>query len=64
MYLLTVIDWMTRWLEGFPLMNVMAEECANAFKIEWVACYGVPADIMSDHGRQFTSALWSHMAAT
>ena len=63
-YLLTVIDRSTRWPEAIPLRDITAKECAEQFLLHWVARYGLPSDIISDRGRQFTSALWAHLAET
>jgi hypothetical protein len=59
MYLLTVVDRATRWLEALPLRGVTAAECAEAFIAGWVARYGVPNSLVSDRGVQFASALWA-----
>lgn len=61
-YLLTVIDRSTRWPEAFPLSDIRAETCARAFVAGWVARFGVPQELTSDRGKQFTSALWASMA--
>jgi cleavage and polyadenylation specificity factor subunit 1 len=61
-YLLTVIDRTTRWPEAFPLADITAVSCARAFIRGWVSRFGVPLNITSDRGRQFTSALWDAMA--
>jgi hypothetical protein len=57
-YLLTMVDRTTRWLEAVPLRSMEAAACANAFIGTWVACYGVPAVVTTDRGRQFTSGVW------
>ena len=61
-YLLTVMDRTTRWPEAIPLVGITAQECARAFIGDWVSRYGVPLEMTSDRGRQFTSSLWSAMA--
>ena len=38
-----------------------ATDCANALLRVWISRFGVPGDITSDQGRQFTSSLWSEM---
>ena len=63
-YLFTVIDRHSRWPEAFPLRGITAEECANQFLHGWVARFGLPEDITSDRGRQFTSALWRKLCET
>ena len=60
-YLLTVVDRFSRWMEAVPLASITAEACATALLRHWVARYGVPATIVSDQGRQFTSGLWREL---
>ncbi|GFN78285.1 Pol polyprotein [Plakobranchus ocellatus] len=60
-YLFTVIDRFTRWPEAVPLPDAQASTCATALLHHWVARFGVPEDIASDRGRQFTSALWTQL---
>ncbi|GFR69534.1 Gag-pol polyprotein [Elysia marginata] len=45
-YLFTIIDWYTSWPK--------ASTCATVLLRRWVARFGVPEDITSDRGRQFT----------
>jgi cleavage and polyadenylation specificity factor subunit 1 len=63
-YLLTVVDRYTRWPEAIPLPDVRTETVASAFAANWIARYGIPSDISSDRGPQFTSALWAGLAQT
>jgi len=58
-YLLTIIDRSTRWVEAVPLRNMEASTCTDAFIANWVARFGVPGTVTTDRGTQFTSALWS-----
>lgn len=58
-YLFTIIDRFTRWPEAIPLPDAHASTCAAALVHHWIARFGVPEDITSDRGRQFTSALWT-----
>ena len=62
-YLFTVIDRFTRWPEAVPLPDAQASTCASALLHHWVARFGVPEDITSDRGRQFTSALWTQLSS-
>ncbi|KAI0241039.1 hypothetical protein LSAT2_002963, partial [Lamellibrachia satsuma] len=54
-YLFTVVDRFTRWAEAIPLVDAQTTTCARAFAAHWVARFGVPADMTSDRGSQFTS---------
>ncbi len=59
-HILTIIDRTTRWPEACPLRGTSAEEVLQAFITTWVARYGVPSQITSDRGVQFTSGVWQN----
>ena len=61
-HLLTVIDRFTRWPEAIPLAQTDTAAIGRAFALHWVARFGVPSDITSDRGAQFTSAIWRAIA--
>ena len=63
-HLLTVIDRFTRWPEAIPLSQTDAAAIGSAFPLHWVARFGVPTDITSDRGPQFTSEIWRALAET
>ena len=58
-YLLTVVDRSTRWVEAIPLRNMEASTCVDNFISGWVARFGVPATVTTDRGTQFTSSVWA-----
>ena len=60
-YLFTIVDRYTRWPDAIPMREMKAEDCAKAFLRHWIAHYGVPGDLTSDRGRQFTSHLWQNL---
>lgn len=55
-YLMTMVDQSSRWLEAAPLKDMEAYSCVTALLQHWIACFGVPAAITTDRGRQLTSA--------
>ncbi len=57
-YLLTMIDRSTRWVEAIPLHNITAELVLDTFVAEWVARFGLPRQVTTDRGTQFTSGTW------
>ena len=63
-HLLTVIDRFTRWPEAIPLSQTDAAAIGSAFALQWVARFGVPTDITSDRGPQFTSEIWRALTET
>lgn len=58
-YLFTIIDRFTRWPEAIPLPDAHASTCAKALVHHWISRFGVPENITSDRGGQFTSTLWA-----
>ena len=60
-YVFTMVDRTTRWLEAVPLPSIEATTCADAFIASWVARFGVPAQLTSDQGTQFTSSVWARV---
>lgn len=57
-HVFTIIDRFTRNMVAVPLRTITAEACAKALYDNWIIHYGTPATVVSDRGRQFTSALW------
>ena len=60
-YLFTIIDRFTRWPEAIPLPDSKAKTCAQALIRHWISRFGLPEDITSDRGAQFTSSLWTEL---
>ena len=58
-YLFTIVDQFTRWPKAIPLMDSNTATCARALVTHWLARFGIPMDITSDRGSQFTSRLWT-----
>ncbi|XP_063847238.1 uncharacterized protein LOC135092552 [Scylla paramamosain] len=55
-YLLTCVDFSTRWPEAVPLKNIEATTVAEA--LVGIFCrVGIPKEVLSDRGTQFTSAM-------
>ena len=62
-YLLTAVDRFSRWPEAVPLRGITAPEGARALISGWISRFGVPAEIITDRGSQFESALWAELSA-
>ena len=61
-HLLTVVDRVTRWPEAIPLASTNTIDVAEAFLSGWITRYGLPSDVSSDRGPQFTSLLWQDLS--
>jgi len=55
-YILTVMDYATRYPEAVPLKDIQAETVAEAL-VNMFTRVGVPKEILSDQGSQFLSAV-------
>ena len=58
-HLLTIVDRSTQWLEAIPLQSTTATTVADALVAGWIARFGVPAELTSDRGVQFSSEVWA-----
>ena len=61
-YLLTIVDRTTRLQEAIPSSDITAITCVKALVGVWISRFGIPLDMTSDRGAQFTSAIWNNVA--
>ena len=59
-YILTIMDYATRYPEAVPLKDIQAETVAEAL-VNMFTRVGVPKEILSDQGSQFLSAVMKEM---
>ena len=57
-YLLTFMDHLTHYPEAIPIKQMTAEECARAYATHIIARHGSGSKLISDQGRNFTSAFF------
>lgn len=60
-YLLVVSDYFTRWIEAYPIPDIEAKTICQVFINEFITRYGIPRQIHTDRGTQFTSLLFKEM---
>ena len=60
-YILTLVDYATRFPEAVPISNIETERVAEAL-VDIFCRRGVPRDMLSDMGTQFTSGLMSEVS--
>ena len=63
-YLLTAVDRLTRWPIAIPMSDITAASVIDAFTHGVIASFGIPEDVTTDNGSQFTSAVWQQLMAT
>ena len=59
-----MVDHWSRWPEAIPVKDISATTCADALVRGWIARFGIPNNLTSDRGAQFTSALWAELGKT
>ena len=60
-YILTLVDYATRFPEAVPLSNIETKRVAEAL-VDIFCRVGVPREMLSDMGTQFTSGLMSEVS--
>ena len=61
-FVLTVRDTFTKWLEAFPLTAATTEKAIKVLVNDVFRRFGVPAQLHSDRGSQFTSTVFKELA--
>lgn len=60
-YILTIIDRNTRWPEAYPLKDIAASTIVDTFINNYISRFGVPLNITTDQGGQFTSKVFTEL---
>jgi hypothetical protein len=50
-------DYLTKWVEAFPLKNIIADRIAKVFINEMITRHSAPSEVLSDQGTNFMSTL-------
>jgi hypothetical protein len=58
-YVIVFTDYLTKWVEAFPLRDQTAESIARIFINEIVSRHSAPRELLSDRGTNFMSKLIS-----
>ncbi len=56
-----MVDHFSCWPEAIPITNLSAETAAKTFVARWVAAFGFPAIITTDHGSRIETALFQSL---
>ncbi len=60
-YILTLVDYATRYPEAVPLPGIEAERVAEAL-VDMFSRLGIPEEMLTDRGSQFTSAVMEEVS--
>lgn len=56
-YVVVFTDYLTKWVEAFPLRNMTSDSIAKVFINEIISRHSAPSKLLSDQGRNFLSDL-------
>ncbi len=59
--IVTMMDGFTKWAEAIPVSEVTAVTVAKTIFEGWITRYGIPEQIHSDQGAQFTSEVYREL---
>ena len=62
LYILTFIDYFTKWPEAFPLNNISSETIAQIMVEEVFTRHGTPEHVITDRGPQFMAQLFEKIS--
>jgi len=57
-YIFVIVDNFSRFVKLYPLRRANAKICIKKLITDYFPKFGVPQNIVSDHGRQFISKYW------
>ena len=60
-YVLVIGDYMTKWMEAYPIPDERAETVAEKLVVEFTCRFGVPRYVHSDQGRNFISHVFTEV---
>ena len=60
-YIVVIEDYLTKWVEAFPLCDIWASTVTSALVDGFICRYGVPHSIHTDQGSQFESKLFQEI---
>ena len=58
-WILVVGDYLTKWIEAYPLVDTRAETVAKKLVTEFICRFGVPSELHSDQGRNFEANVFA-----
>ena len=62
-YIVVVVDYFTKWVEAIPTFNNTTDTAAHFFFNHVISCFGVPLQLISDHGKHFENEIFVELSS-
>jgi hypothetical protein len=62
-YIVVAIDYFTKWVEAMPTFNNTADTAARFFFKHVISRFGVPVQLVSDHGKHFENDIFFKLSS-
>jgi transposase InsO family protein len=62
-YIVIAVDYFTKWVEAMPTFNNTADTAARFFFNHVISCFGVPLQLVSDHGKHFENEIFIELSS-
>jgi hypothetical protein len=57
-YIIATVDYFTKWAKAMPTFNNIAETATHFFFNHVSSCFGVPLQMVFDHGKHFENKIF------
>ena len=61
-YIIVVLDYFTKWVEAMSTYKADRETASVFIFNQIIACFGIPKDIVTDHGSHFQNNMMTELA--
>jgi hypothetical protein len=62
-YIVVAVDYFTKWAEAMPTFNNTADTAAHFFFNHVISRFGVPLQLVSDHGKHFENEIFIELSS-
>ena len=61
-YIIMEVDYFTKWAKAMPTFDSKSEIAARFFFNHFISRFGVPKQLVSDHGTHFEDIVWIELS--
>ena len=61
-YIIVALDYFTKWVEAMPNFGNDSETTTLFLFNQFISCFGIPKEIVTDHGNHFQNNMMAELA--